>query len=451
MTSETDQIISSSEWVDTNRAVVDRNIFSSREIYEEELKQIFARAWNFMCHESQIPEPGSFFMNYIGEDQVVAVRDKQNQIHVLLNSCPHRGNTICRADDGKVRAFLCPYHGWNFDLDGSLKGMPGIKDFYRNDIDKSKWGMARAAQVDSYKGFVFATLDPDAPPLDEYLGWVGRLGIDMIAMRGEIEVVDGIQKNRLQCNWKLAADNVFDWYHPRISHGSALEIGVIPEEVLSPDQQMVMLGNYGHAISGPSLTVEQMAEIDQVFGGDNPPEIQNYLDYQVAYRAKQEVKEQMGQAGVRNMGHPHVFPNFWIATVGSQIGLRIPKGPQETELWWFTIVQRDMPKKARKSLLDLCTHMFGPAGLLEQDDGENWSHSTRGAIGEVVRRRPLNYSMGHGKDQVQTDDSGQSWIETVINEHGQRWLYESWQAWMKAESWEELMREHPSPPQEGAV
>lgn len=449
---KTDIIARASEpWVDSEKGTVDRSIYSDPEIYRRELKNIFARAWNFMCHESQLPEIGSYFMNYIGEDEVIVVRDQNNEVRVLLNSCPHRGNSVCRAEQGKTRRFLCTYHGWNFELDGGLIGMPGISEYYRNDIDKEQWGLARAAKVESYKGFVFATMDPEAPSLDEYLGWVGRLGIDLMASRGELEVVDGIQKNRLQCNWKLAVDNVYDWYHPKISHGSALRAGFLEEFHLYPKQQMVMLGNFGHGIGGPYLNDEQMAQITEAYGGDDAPKPRSWEEYQVAHKGKDEVQQLLGPVGSRALGHPHVFPNFWISTVHSQICLRIPRGPQETELWWFTLVHKDATPEARKAIIDFGGHMFGPAGLLEQDDGENWSHSTRGSVGEISGRRPLNFAMGRGHDQVLPDPSGQSRIETVVNEHAQLWTYRSWQAWMQAENWQELMEIHPQPPEEGSI
>ena len=89
-------------WYDVENGILDRRIFTDPSIYQEELEKIFARAWNFMCHESQIPETGDFFMNFIGEDEVIVVRDREGGIQVLLNSCPHRGNTVCRAEIGKA-------------------------------------------------------------------------------------------------------------------------------------------------------------------------------------------------------------------------------------------------------------------------------------------------------------------------------------------------------------
>jgi 3-phenylpropionate/trans-cinnamate dioxygenase alpha subunit len=166
---------------------------------------------------------------------------------------------------------------------------------------------------------------------------------------------------------------------------------------------------------------------------------------QAAKRIDPDVRAQLGPVGTRSFGHPNIFPNLWV-TQFYQICLRIPRGPFETELWWFTLLPKDLPAEQRRWAIHMSNHVFGPAGLLEQDDGENWSHSTRGAMGAVTRRRPLNYAMGRGLDRVQTDPSGQSRIETVVNEHGQRWTYQSWQEWMQAESWQELMANHSSPP-----
>ena len=110
-----------------------------------------------------------------------------------------------------------------------------------------------------------------------------------------------------------------------------------------------------------------------------------------------------------------------------------------------------MPENERRQAMFFANHLFGPAGMLEQDDGENWSHSTRGAMGAHSQKRPVNFAMGLGQDRVTTDAaSGQSAIETVVNEHGQRWHYRCWQEWMRADSWPALMANHSLPPK-GAV
>ena len=305
----------------------------------------------------------------------------------------------------------------------------------------------------SYRGLVFATLDPAAVPLDEYLGEVGRIGLDFIAERGDVEVVDGVQKNVVACNWKLAVDNLFDWYHPVVSHRSAIQSGVFPrlqdEEVaFAPMSQMVMLGEYGHGIGGPMISEDVMAQVRAHL--DDPDAALTLARLPVEpWRFRAKAHEALGPHGIRSRGHPSIFPNVWITLNGAQLCLRIPRGPLSTELWWFTFANKNATAEQRRSLVRITTHMFGPAGLLEQDDGENWDQCTRGTIGPVARRYPLNFAMGRGHDRVR-DDGGRRCIETVVNEHGQRWTYRAWAEWMDAVDWSELRNNH-SPAPSGAI
>ena len=126
--------------VDLDHGTVDRRIFFADDIYETELRRIFARAWNFMCHESQIPNPGDFFLNFIGEDSVIATRDRDGNLQVLLNTCRHRGNAVCRAELGHATSFMCTYHGWTYDLEGKLIGVPGYKNFYHEELSGRNGG-----------------------------------------------------------------------------------------------------------------------------------------------------------------------------------------------------------------------------------------------------------------------------------------------------------------------
>ena len=416
------------ELVDIEQGVVDRSIFSDQEIYELELEQIFARAWNFMCHESQIPNPGDFFMNYIGEEAVIVTRDKQGGINVLLNTCRHRGNAVCRAEQGHASSFMCTYHGWTYNLQGKLVGVPGSKDLYHDELEKEHWGLIRAPQVKSYKGFVFANMDPEAPPLEEFLGEVGQIGLSLMAERGDIRAVDGVQKYTIGCNWKLAVDNLFDWYHPGLTHASAMLVDFIrfrrPTRPLnrSDAAHLVMLGEYGHAIGGPGE--------DPGLGDES-------------WRERPEAKQALGPIGVKSWGHPNIFPNLWVeGTAGTQLSLRLPKGPLKTEIWWFTLLDKNLPPDEWEEQRRRAVHVFGPAGGLEQEDGENWDQSTRGTRGVIARRYPLHFAMGLGHGEVLKDDSGAGHVWTKVNEHAQLWTYRAWAEWMAAESWKELKMRH---------
>jgi phenylpropionate dioxygenase-like ring-hydroxylating dioxygenase large terminal subunit len=446
------------DFVHVEQGTVDRVIFSDQTIYEMELERIFARAWNFMCHESQIPKPGDFFLSFIGEESVIATRDKKGGLQVLLNSCRHRGNAVCRAEMGNARSFLCTYHGWTYGLDGSLIGVPGYKDFYHEQLDKSQWGLVKAGKVQSYKGFVFATMDPEAPDLEEYLGEVGRLGLDLCAARGDVVAIEGVQKNFIGCNWKLAVDNLFDWYHVQISHASAMMSGYGRPQLPPPPSetgaaaappppapnlngmgQRVILGDYGHAISGPRVSPEM--RMAMAAAGDR---VDPLMD--TRWRDAPAAKAALGEAGRDAIGHPNIFPNLWVASGGTQLSLRLPRGPYNTEIWWFTILDKSLTPEQQHAGVTRANHTFGPAGMLEQDDGENWDQSSRATRGVVARRYPLNFQMNMGNGAPSEPAEGPAYIDTNINEHAQLWTYRAWAEWMDAENWAALKRDRTSAP-----
>jgi phenylpropionate dioxygenase-like ring-hydroxylating dioxygenase large terminal subunit len=119
--------------VDSRAGLISRRIFIEPEIYERELERIFARCWLFLRHESQIPRPGDFLTTSMGEDPVVVMRDSAGRVRAFLNVCGHRGNRLCRADDGNAATFTCAYHSWTYRNDGRLVGVPYLKEAYHGE------------------------------------------------------------------------------------------------------------------------------------------------------------------------------------------------------------------------------------------------------------------------------------------------------------------------------
>ncbi len=207
---------------------------ATREIYEAGTSEPRARRAPrlYLCHESQLTKPGDFFSTYMAEDPVLVVRQKDGSLRAFLNQCRHRGMRICRADCGNARAFTCSYHGWGYDLGGNLVSVPHESDGYRDEIDKSQWGPLQVPRIESHHGLVFATWNESAPGFLDYLGDM-RFYFDGYFDRtaAGTEVIGGMHRWVLQCNWKFAAEQFCsDMYHADFSHLSAL-IAQLPEGV----------------------------------------------------------------------------------------------------------------------------------------------------------------------------------------------------------------------------
>jgi ethylbenzene dioxygenase subunit alpha len=207
-------------------AYVNRQVFSDAEIYRQELENVFGRAWQFVAHDTQLPNPGDFLTTFMGEDPVLVIRQEDGSIRAFLNACSHRGPLLCMAEEGNAKNFTCPYHGWVFGADGALVQVPREDaDGYHYALDKSQWGL-RSIKVESYKGLYFANFDPASPPLIDYLGdFAWYLDAIFDPLPSGVEFLGGTMRQRLKCNWKIAAENIVaDTYHVLAAH--AVAVGV---------------------------------------------------------------------------------------------------------------------------------------------------------------------------------------------------------------------------------
>ncbi|MGE0059135.1 MAG: SRPBCC family protein [Dehalococcoidia bacterium] len=446
-------VIKNMNWVDVENGYIDRNIFFDEEIYRQELEQVFARSWLFVGHESMIPNPGDFTMTTMGEDPVIVTRASDMTVHVLLNSCRHRGNAVTRANIGNCSSFMCAYHGWTYDLKGELIAIPGFKELYHEDLDMKQWGLIRCPNVESFHGLLFANWDPSAPGLVEYMGEYAWFLETRVNPQGKgSELNGGIFKWTMDHNWKFAADNfVGDGYHGPISHQSAILAGHTTASIQttgrtvdrqrdpfasfqnqsSPDAFRIAT-KYGH---GAGLTLRE--KDSAVAPEDMPPDLKDYYE-----QRRESMEKLQGQNRARLGGFNAMFPNFSINSSADQIHVWHPRGPLLTESWVYVLVDKAAPQSVKDELVKESSRRFGPTGMFEQDDSDNWRLSTGGAKSIIGRRYPLHYAMGLRQ---------QNWMEAKedlplrrqgnLGDTNQLNFYRHWQDLMMGKSWQELQEQ----------
>ncbi len=442
--------VSAHDLVNVKDATISRSIFVDPDLYEIEKEQVFARAWLFIGFEDQVRKPGDYYVSRMGEESVILSRDRDNTIHVFLNSCRHRGMKVCRYDEGNTPVFTCPYHGWSYAGDGSLVGVPRYKDAYREELDKSQWGLVEVAQMANFKGTIWATWDPKAPSFDEYIGDM-KPYLEMFydkpdGTEADLEVIGGVLKWTVPCNWKWGAENfIGDGYHGRPSHRSVDLLTISPsgqqgrhtgDNVLTPRIGL----SVGHHGSG-GLTAMALGDDPYWPVYPNNPIVEAY--YRGAHEKRQRLLGERSRATAT--GVATVFPNSTTGTTVNTMCVWQPNGPDYTEQWRWYMVQRDAPQEVKDLIRHYMIRYGGPAGMTEEDDSENWNYAHKASKGVIAGRYPYHYGIGHGHEM-----KGRPELERVglmksgglvtegVSEQNQRGAYRMWATFMDAESWDDI-------------
>ncbi len=189
--------------------------YVDKRIAELEARSVFSQTWQLVGRADQVEKPGRFVTTSVAGEPIVVVRGNDGVLRGFFNVCRHHAAAVVTEACGQASLLHCPYHGWNYGLDGSLKGMPefdGVKNF-----DRQKNGLV-PVKADTWEKFIFVNLDPDAAPLSDFLGRlvkrVAPLGVS------KLHYFDS-RTYDIHCNWKVFVDNYLDGgYHvPHLHKG----------------------------------------------------------------------------------------------------------------------------------------------------------------------------------------------------------------------------------------
>jgi anthranilate 1,2-dioxygenase large subunit/terephthalate 1,2-dioxygenase oxygenase component alpha subunit len=352
-------------WPDDSLARVPYWVYQDEANYKREMQRLFEGAtWNFVCVEADIPNKGDYRTNHIGILPVIVVRDADGSINCFENRCAHRGALIAFDDSGNVQNnFKCIYHAWSYDLAGNLRGIAferGInglggmpKDFRREDFSPRK------LRTTTLGGLVFATLSPDTPPIEDYIG-SEVLGRFRRVLNRPIRVM-GRFVQTLPSNWKLYVENSKDTYHASLLHLflTTFRINRLTQGggvLVSPDG-----GNHSTYTIAIPEGVNATAYRDQGIRTEDD-------DYKLADPSLLDsVSEFSDPIQVQILS---IFPNTVVQQIHNCLAVRqiVPAGVNSTALHWtYFGFADDSPEMNRRRLKQ--QNLVGPAGFVSMEDG----------------------------------------------------------------------------------
>ncbi|MET0251186.1 MAG: aromatic ring-hydroxylating dioxygenase subunit alpha [Novosphingobium sp.] len=382
---------------------VHTRLYIDPEIFADEIERIFHRGWLFIGHAGEIPNKGDFRQRLMGRQPVIFVRDQHGKVQVLLNRCSHRANAVCPLERGTAPGFTCSYHGWRFRLDGELAAVP-YADRYGADFDKSQLGLTAAPHVAEHRGFVFATLDPDAMAFDEHLGPLVRRELDDIAdlsPEGELDVTAGYHHLRYAGNWKLQVENVIDGYHANFAHRAYFETvkrrtGTDPSpHGSSRSPATVHAIGRGHGTWDSRPIIQATGTYARMLQGD---EGRAYHAALVRAHGKARAEHVLAKQG----SHLFIFPNF--SYTGAHFRQFRPVALDRTEFTLFPILLKGVPQAINERRLRGHEAFYGPCSLGGQsDDLEVFERNQFGLDAETQPWSLL--SRGLGREKREDDGS----------------------------------------------
>jgi len=410
---------------------VHRDLYVSREIFDQEMRHLFGTTWVYVGHESEIPAPNDFVTRTLGRRPVILSRGRDGAVQVVINRCTHRGAVVCRQARGNADRFTCGYHAWTFANDGRCVGVP-LHHAYGDRFALADQNLTKPAKVDSYRGFVFATMSAQAPSLIEHLAGA-RAYLDQWLDRGDrlpVVVRNGDMQFKTHANWKTVYDNAGDGYHPPFSHISMLRVfarryGDVDMQYYSSnfDESPLLsadLGN-GHTLldQRPAMHAQSAWERQHVMPG------REVLWEQLSAEHGPERALEMLDASTGSGLNLNIFPNLLI--IGNQIQIVEPVAHDLTVVHWFSTALDGAPDEINAIRMRM-QEDFPSFG--EVDDTAQFEACQAGLDGVpemewVDVRRHLDSGVGRrGEDGC--------WQEPISSDQHMRAYYGAWRRIMNA-------------------
>jgi len=396
---------------------VHRSVYTDPVIYEMEMTRLFGRAWLLLGHESQVPQAGDFITTRMGREPVIVVRDEDGAINVFVNRCTHRGALVSHLARGSAKALTCPYHGWAFGLDGTLKWVPTPGGYGEDGARRlAGLGLRRVPRVASYRGFLFASLAPEGRSLPEFLGHMASSFDDLVdrAPDGELEIAGGVFKHAYDGNWKLVLENHLDGIHPNYVHASSVQVAREAADPGQPERssdiairQMRQNGapepvwesigmwttRQGHGYMGDYHDDSRL-----VTGLHNPV----FADYRARLAAR--VGAERADAILRvTRWNSIIYPNVSFMSQFRQLRIVHPLAVDRTVVYTYSFRMKGAPEQMFRDTIAFANVVNGTASWVLTDDLEVYGRVQRGLSAEGCEW--VDLARGAGRDVADEHDT----------------------------------------------
>jgi benzoate/toluate 1,2-dioxygenase alpha subunit len=395
------------------------SVYHDERVFEAEMAEIFESSWVYVCHESQVKEPGSFTTTSIGRQPILVSRGDDGKIRVFLNVCRHRGSTLCRESSGSERTFRCPYHGWIYSNTGTLIGIPQRKEGYPDGFGQD-FRLLEAATVESYRGLVFASLVGSVPSLIEWLSGVAHY-IELWADRapnGEITTIDPPHAYSYPGSWKLQAENGTDGYHGNYVHESWWNLLETAGEHRVSQVQAFREGGCSRAFPNGHALLERPPRLGKAIElTDEADPSSDYLRRLHSAYGEERAEQVLMQRNI------FVFPNVFL--FDRSIRVIQPRTSESTDVRAYYFELGGVSTEFNRLRLSEHQRFFSTAGFGVPDDLEIFA-----AVASGTRARGLEwlvFDRGMTSEEVHPDGErvGHSTAEIP-----QRAFYDQWRAMM---------------------
>lgn len=370
---------------------VHRDVYIDQEIFDLEMEHLFHTTWNYVGHDSQVPNVGDYYTTSIGAQPIIMVRHTDGSVRVLYNRCPHKGTKIAIDGCGNAgKFFRCPYHAWTFRTDGSLLAIPLKKGYDQTGFEASHAakGMAAVAHVKNYRGFVFAKLSDKGPGFEDFFG-ESLSSLDNMVERspaGRLEVAGGVLRYMHKCNWKMLVENQTDTCHPMVAHESSAGTAVnvwkevsggsngkrpMAVEIFAPfmspyeffEGMGIRVWPNGHGHTGVSHSIHS-----------DYAAVPGYFEQMVAAYGEERARAILDE----NRHNTVYFPNVMIKGPIQLLRIFRPLGPDKTlvESWTYRLV--DAPDMLLERTLMYNRLINAPTSVVGHDDLEMYERAQEG-------------------------------------------------------------------------